>query len=326
MRETTPEKFLEKVEAYDSAVMMTPDIDHFCSSSAWIVPAHQAFLPEHPIWLLECEHGFAALARGNDSHLGTYLHPLEASWALACPLVGTHVAHLTRAFVEACRGLANEWNLLFLSGIAPQSTHFRELVHGFRRDYSMGLGSSSIRRVASLDGGVEGFFGRRSPRFRANLRRVRRRAEHAGVRYEFIRSATCEQDAIGLLERALLIEQRSWKGQSDTGIIDGPMKVFYHTMLPMLVRRDALRFVFVTLDGVDIAYCFGATFNDTFRGLQMSYDESYAEHSPGTLAQLEIIHQLCEENIGFYDLGSEMDYKKQWAEQGLETVALIVRR
>ncbi|MFU8806973.1 MAG: GNAT family N-acetyltransferase, partial [Bradymonadaceae bacterium] len=67
-------------------------------------------------------------------------------------------------------------------------------------------------------------------------------------------------------------------------------------------------------------------FQDTFRGLQMSYHDDYRDHSPGSLAQLALIENLCEEGIRSYDLGSDMEYKRQWAEEGLGTVALIVRK
>jgi hypothetical protein len=326
MRELTAEEFREVSRAYDQAVAQTAQIDRFCSSSPWILAAHEAFLPDHAYWIHQCEWGFAALARGTDPHLGVYLHPLEASWALACPLVGEDASRLTRRFVELCRTTSLPWNLLFLSGIAAESTHFRELVHGFRHGYSLGLGSTSLRRIADLEGGLEGFYRRRTPKFRANLRRARRRALDTGIAYEFLSPGPDRQSGLELFERALAIEQNSWKARADTGIIDGPMKVFYRTMLPMLERTETSRFLFVTLDGVDIAYAFGAVFDDSFRGLQMSYDDAYREHTPGSLAQLALIERLCEEGIRSYDLGSDMEYKRNWAEEGLSTVALIVRR
>lgn len=326
MFEMSTAEFISLEDEFDRAVAQTPDIDRFCSSSLWIVPAHRAFLPDHRLWIQRSEYGFVALASGTDVHLGTYLHPLEASWALACPLVGAQAAALTREFVRTCRESGLRWNLLFLSGISPASIHFRELVRGFRRDYSLGLGASSTRRVASLSGGVDGFLARRSTKFRANLRRARRRAADSGIEYEYITRIDGHVGAARLLERALRIERRSWKGESDTGIIDEPMKTFYQVMLPMLAERNLLRFMFVRLDGVDIAYCFGGVFEATFRGLQMSFDVEYRQHSPGSLAQLAMIERLCEEGVQGYDLGSDMEYKRQWAEEGLETVALIVRR
>jgi hypothetical protein len=325
MRELTMQCLEARQRAFDEAVQCTPDIDRFCSSSYWVLPAWSAFLPEHRLWARETEFGFILLGIGTDHSLGTYVHPLEASWALASPFVGRDVAALTRQFVSLSRDPTLNWDILFLSGISPDSLQFHELIRGFRGHYSLGLGPSSVRRIASLDGGVEGFLSRRSSRFRHNLRRARRRAEETGIQAEMHRTVTADE-ALALLDRALDVEHRSWKADADTGIIDGPMKVFYRNMLPRLARQDALRFLFLTLDGKDIAYCFGGVFDDTFRGLQMSFDDDYRSHSPGSLAQLLMIEALTTEGLASYDLGSDMEYKRDWAEESMETLAVIVRR
>lgn len=326
MRRLTFQQLDDRSAQLDAAVQATPAIDRFCSSSFWILPAWRAFLSDHQLWTHRCEHGFVTLGVGNDRSLGTYIHPLEASWALACPLVGSDPAALTRRFVELCRGTDLEWDILFLSGISPDSVQFHELIRGFRGHYSLGLGPSSIRRVASLQGGMEGFMQRRSSKFRHNLRRARRRGEDEDIEVDYIDHTDPEQARDELFERALAVEHNSWKADADTGIIDGPMKVFYREMLPRLARRDALRFLFLTHDGVDIAYCFGGVFDRGFRGLQMSYHDDYSSYSPGNLAQLHMIDRLCEEGVESYDLGSDMEYKKRWGEEGIETLAVIVRR
>lgn len=325
IRELTVRDLDAQAEAIDEAVKVTPGIDRFCSSSLWILPAREAFLPDHRIWAMETGEGYILLAVGEDRSLGTYVHPLEASWALACPFVGAKPAELTRKFVEVSDATAVNWDILFLSGIQPDSQHFQELLRGFRGNFALGLGPSSVRRIASLTGGVEGFLGRRNGKFRHNLRRAVRRGREAGIEVE-IHSPELAAECGPLLKRALELEARSWKAELETGIIDSPMEEFYERMLPRLVARKALRFLFLTLDGVDVAYCFGAVFDGAFRGLQMSFDDDYRSHSPGSLAQYWMIQQLCEEGVTSYDLGSEMDYKKDWAEERLETLAVVVRR
>lgn len=317
----------QRAPQLDALVKQTPDIDHFCSSSFWILPAWRAFLPDHRLWAMETNSGVIALGIGADRSLGTYVHPLEASWALACPFLGADAAGLTRDFVRISRQTTVDWDILFLSGIRPDSAHFHELIRGFRGHYSLGLGPSSVRRVASLHDGVDGFLGHRSAKFRQNLRRSHRRALDAGIKAEYIaQTQDPAHQANQLLDRALEIEHRSWKADADTGIIDGPMKAFYRDMLPRLADRGALRFLFLTLDGVDIAYCFGGVFADTFRGLQMSFDDAYRKHSPGSLAQFIMIKHLCDEGVLRYDLGSDMKYKRDWAEEKMETLAVIVRK
>ena len=326
MQPLTLEEFDRRADDFDAAVEETPDIDHFCSSSFWVLPAWRAFLSDHRLWVHQSEHGFVTLGIGTDRSLGTYVHPLEASWALAAPLIGDDPAALTREFVDHCRNTSVEWDILFLSGISPDSTHFQQLIRGFRGHYSLGLGPSSVRRVASLEDGLEGFMQRRSSKFRSNLRRARRRAGDAGIDVDFIDAPSPDEAGGPIFDRALAVERNSWEADADTGIIDGPMKTFYRHMLPRLARRNALRFLFLEHEGEDIAYCFGGVFNNGFRGLQMSYHDDYRDYSPGNLAQLEMVERLCDEGVQSYDLGSDMEYKKRWGEEGIETLAVIVRQ
>ena len=104
------------------------------------------------------------------------------------------------------------------------------------------------------------------------------------------------------------------------------MAPFYDHMTAYLARRGMLRLVFARLDGEDIAMGFGGILGDTFRGLQMSYDERHRHLSLGNLIQLALITRVADEGVARYDLGTEMDYKRRWSEPGMETVALVVRR
>jgi hypothetical protein len=310
-------------QAHFGAVGDTDGIDRFCSSLDWILPAHEAFIPDHPLYLRESEHGFVTLARGFNPRIGRYLQPLEASWCLACPIVGSNPAELVKEFAEEFRLRDDEWDLLYLSGIPQGSVIFRELVRQFHASHRIGLGHKTRRYVASLEGGSEGFLSRRSSKFRANLRRSRRLADDEGVTYDYLDDIT-EEGALDVYQRILAVEERSWKGKNGTGILDGGMNDFYRIMLPRLARRDALRVLFASSGGDDIAYVFGGLLDGSYRGLQLSYDEDYRKLSPGNLVQLAIIEHLCEEGIESYDLGSELDYKARWAESRLETITMWV--
>ena len=83
--------------------------------------------------------------------------------------------------------------------------------------------------------------------------------------------------------------------------------------------------VFARLDGEDVAMGFGGILGDTFRGLQMSYDDRFRQLSLGNLIQWSLIEHLVTEGLRLYDLGTDIGYKRRWAEPGMETVALVVR-
>ena len=321
-------EWLEQLDVFDQAVAKTPDIDHFCSASPWALSAFEALTPEHTLWVRKADEtqGYVALSKSYHPRIGTYLQPLEASWGLASPIVGEDVEAVTREFTMEARRADNDWDMLFLSGIAEGSPQFMELIRGFQADHFVGLGPSMNRQSASLEGGVEGFMERRSSKFRSNIRRAQRKGDEAGVEFSTRTSFSDEKDVEETFQRILAIEENSWKGRENVGINQGRMHGFYRRMVPRLADRDMLRVVFATVDDTDVAYCFGGVLEEGYRGLQMSYHDDYSDLSAGNLVQMEMIRLLCEESIAVYDMGQAMDYKSSWTEEEFETVALIVRK
>ncbi len=312
-----------QAEQFHALLSQTPEVDRFCSSLDWVLPAHEAFIPDHPLLLMKSDNGFIPLARGFNPRIGRYLQPLEASWCLACPFVGPDPFALMEDFDEVLRARRAEWDLLYLSGIPVDSQIFLSIVKQFQRDYRIGIGHVTRRYIASLEGGFDGFMSRRSSKFRANLRRSARAADEAGITYETI-VANDDAEATAIYDRILAIEEKSWKGKEGTGILDGGMNTFYRIMIPRLIRRGAFRSIVARKDGEDIAYVFGALFDDTYRGLQLSFDDQYRQLSLGNLMQRAMIVSLCDEGIQQYDLGSELEYKASWAEERLESVTVWV--
>lgn len=313
--------------AFDELAGQTPDIDHFCSTTQWIIPAYEAFgRGTFSPWIRSGASGYVAMMQGWHERLGTFRQPLEASWCLASPLIGAEpLAMVEELFEECAEEPRASWNLLFLSGLTRNSAVYHGLVGRFSKKFFVGAGPPVTRYRASLEGGAEGFLARRSSKFRANLRRIERRAQEGGVTVE-----RCTQEGGAhweqLYERILDVEDRSWKGRSRSGIRDSAMLRFYEVMLPRLVARDALRVVFLRRDEEDVAFVFGAVWQGLYRGLQVSFDDDCRDLSPGNMAQVAMIRWLGEEGVQWYDLGSELEYKKLWAETCVETLPLVIRR
>src|SRR6185295_4564657 len=110
------------------------------------------------------------------------------------------------------------------------------------------------------------------------------------------------------------------------GIVTGPMHTFYQLMLPRLCARGQQRTMFAQKGGLDLGYILGAVFEGEYRGLQFSYDDEHAHLGLGGLLQYHQIVDLCEEGVARYDLGTEMDYKRRWAEDVMETEMLVLVR
>jgi len=310
--------------AYDAAVMVSPQIDRFCSSCHWIVPAQAAFHKDHEPFVVPLETGFLALTRGQTAELGRFYAPLEAMWGLACPIVGAMPAELGRQAASALLHERERWDVLWLGGLAKEGALFRALLQGLAPRATLRLGPTTTRHQASLDGGFDGWLGRRSAKFRKMLRQALRDVRGAGIELEWIDGESARHmDAEALFARIHAIEARSWKGLASTGFVQGDMKVFYQRMIPRLATSGRLRVLFGKRAELDVAFCFGGVLGDTFRGLQNSFDDRLRALSLGNAMQAHTIQHLADEGVALYDLGSEMAYKSRFADGGLETVTLI---
>lgn len=310
--------------AYDRAVDAARLIDPFCSGSPWLLSAREAFGEQGEPFVVQLRSGWAPLMR-IPTTLGRTLVPLESSWGLAAPVVAEDRREAAAELGAFLAGRRSEWDALFLSGLERGAPDFTALVHKFSRGYRLGLGQATVRCVARLDGGLDGFLSRRTAKFRKNLRNDGNRASGV-IGFEVI-APTERDDALAAYERILDIEAKSWKGMSGHGIQEGAMRTFYAGMVPRLADRGELR---VTLardlgSGEPIGYVLGGLRGDSYRGLQISFDQVYSKYGLGNLLQLHTIAALCAEGVRCYDLGTDMEYKRHWAELLPATVPLVVR-
>ena len=73
------------------------------------------------------------------------------------------------------------------------------------------------------------------------------------------------------------------------------------------------------------SHVLGATFGDTYRGLQFSFDHRFSDLALGNLCQIEEIRRAAEDGLREYDLGTEVEYKKRWADSVFETSSLLIQ-
>jgi hypothetical protein len=318
----SPAELRSAADDFDRVVLDTPGIDRFCSSSAWVLSAAEAIMPERRPFAFRGTDGWFAAAMSQHPSGLVCVEPLELAWGLASPIVGAPaVVDEVVALLSSTTG----WQVALLAGVVAGSPLAVALDHTLPATWERRLGQPTIRHVASLEGGVDGFLGRRSRDFRKALRRARRRAADRGVEIATIEPATRDA-ADALFERVIDVERRSWKAEQGVGLSDHAFADFYRRMAGRLAERDRLRAVVARHDGRDVAYALGAVFGGEYRGLQFSYDAALADLSLGSLCQVEQIERLCEENVVAYDLGTDMDYKRRWAERRVETQLVVVVR
>lgn len=308
---------------FDREVVRTPAIDRFCSSSAWILAATSALMPPRAPFSFKGEHGYFAAMRGVHPAGFPYVEPVELAWGLASPLIGRDPEGLVSEVVPLLVS-RRDWQLAIFAGLTVTGPQRRALEAALPARWERRRGQPTTRHVASLEGGVDGFLSRRSRELRKSLRKSLRAARDAGMTFESVRVP--EGEAAALYERIQAIEARSWKSREGVGIHSGPMRAFYGAMLPRLCALGQQRTIFARLADRDVGYILGAVMAGEYRGLQFSYDEDLARFGIGSLLQYQQVVELCEEGISRYDLGTEMDYKRRWAEEVMETEMLVLVR
>ena len=313
----TFDELAENADAFDHLVGGTPDIDHFCSSSAWALPAQRVFCPEAEPWIANSSAGVIALMAMPMGDGRVECMPLESGWGLAAPFAGREPEGLAEQLFRMWAESPIQIDAVHLSGLRYRGLWMDAVAMRFHATHQLGVWGGCDRRIAQLNGGVEGYLSRRSPKFRANLRRAVRKGERAGLGYEYV----TDGDPEAIYARIQSVEGQCWKSAEGAGIDDGLTRDFYFEIIARLVQRGAFRALFVQHEGADIAYVFGGLWRTLYRGLQLSHRVDAARFSPGNLAQWALIRRLIDEGITVYDLGTEMPYKQRWAEASFRTVS-----
>jgi CelD/BcsL family acetyltransferase involved in cellulose biosynthesis len=308
---------------FDRVVLTTPAIDRFCSTTAWILAAAEALMPPRAAFSFRGRAGYLAAMRGVHPAGFPYIEPVELAWGLAAPLIGADPVALI-AEVVPLLAARRDWQLAIFAGLAADGPQRRALDAALPARWERRRGTATLRHVASLAGGVDGFLARRSRELRKSLRRSLRRAGEDGLTFETVRAPADRADA--LYARVLAVETRSWKSRDGVGIVGGPMQAFYARMLPRLCALGQQRTMFARRGDRDIGYILGAVLDGEYRGLQFSYDDADSRLGIGGLLQYHQVAALCDEGVQRYDLGTEMDYKRRWAEATLETEMLVLVR
>ena len=309
---------------FDARALAAPDIDGFCSSSLWVLPARTAFHPTHEILHWTDGEGHVALAAGESEIAGRYLMPIEAVWGLASPVIHRSSRAGAQCLSDALRS-TGAWRVALLTGLGVDSALFHAVVRQLSGQYKLRGTQRANRHVASLEGGLDGFLSRRRRKFRASLRRMQRSTESMGVQVERHQLNSAD-DVMDVWNRILAIERQSWKSLSGNGVASGPMAIFTPAVLRRCAEKASALVLFATHEGRDIGYLHGGLVDGHFRGLQMSFVDDWRPHGIGNLMQFSAITWLCALEARTYDLGSELPYKRRWAETEFETTGVVVTR
>jgi len=154
---------------------------------------------------------------------------------------------------------------------------------------------------------------RLSAKFKANLRRRRRRLEERGA--ISVQCVTGGAELESRLEDCFALERSGWKGRNGTAAAQSrETHGFYTGLAHRAAGGDYLSLFFLTLDGKAIASQYGLTRRGVYSLVMTCYDEAYKECSPSHLLLEEVMRLCIARGLSEFDfLGCDLEWKLDWS-------------
>ena len=160
---------------------------------------------------------------------------------------------------------------------------------------------------------------------RKSIRRSGRRLQEAGeMRVEFLDPAEHEVDA--LLGTFVHVEAQGWKDRTGTALAhDERQRTFFRLYAKEAARQGRLKMVLITLDGKPVTMSIGEIYNNIFWAYKIGHDEAFAKFGPGVLLNYHLVSHLAGSGVSRIEFqGQLVEYKRNWTDKAVETVALRI--
>jgi CelD/BcsL family acetyltransferase involved in cellulose biosynthesis len=226
-------------------------------------------------------------------------------------------AEAGRMFMEQI-GEQRGWDLLLLRDVPPDGAAWGLYSAAQEAGYPAGTWDSLLSpyfEIPASEGEIEA---RLDAKFRANLRRRRRKLEGRG-RVTLERVEGGPHLEARLLE-SFTLEASGWKGREGTAISQSAeTEGFYRELARAASYGGYLALYILRVDGKPVASHYALQQKHSGKGryllLKPAYSEAYADCSPGHLLMHEVVRDLAArgEVHEFDFLGPNMEWKRDWA-------------
>ncbi len=208
------------------------------------------------------------------------------------------------------------WQLVFLQAAMPARASWRAL-HLALATAGMSCDLRTRWRVGRLaiqhdwPAAFAGLSRKHRQRIASSLRKLSAKGDAS---FEFHpRIAAAEVDA--LLQRALALEDRGWKGKEGTSVrcTTGAAN-FLLRQARCLAAEDRLWLAFLRCGERDIAFCYGIFAKGVLHSFKIGYDDGFAAYSPGHLLQFHLLQAIhADPAVEAVDYIGEMtEYHASW--------------
>ncbi len=207
------------------------------------------------------------------------------------------------------------WDVLRLTDVPEGGAGWTLLEAAKGAGLATGTWESLQSPYVPLPATHEAYLGTLQSKFKANVRRRRRKLEEKGkVTFEKVEGGL-ELEA--RLEEGFLLEQSGWKGERGTAMAqDSATRGFYTELARDAAYRGRLSLYYLRLDGRAVAFQYGLTYGGRYFLLKPGYDEELKECSPGQLLMDEVLADCIQQGLREFDfLGPDMVWKRDWTDK-----------
>ncbi|HYP40174.1 MAG TPA: GNAT family N-acetyltransferase [Chloroflexia bacterium] len=204
------------------------------------------------------------------------------------------------------------WDVLRIDDVPQEGNAWHLYEAAMLAGSQVGTWSSLQSPYIPLPATYAEFQAQLSSKFRANLRRRRKKLEEMGR--VTVERVTGGMELDGKLEEGYALEQSGWKGRGGTAIAqDHATWGFYTELARTASYGDHLALYFLRLDGKPVAFHYGLEYGRRYYLLKPAYDEAYRECSPGQLLMDEVLRDCVARGFDEFDfLGPDMTWKRDW--------------
>jgi CelD/BcsL family acetyltransferase involved in cellulose biosynthesis len=145
------------------------------------------------------------------------------------------------------------------------------------------------------------------------MRRARRRAEALGA-VEIALLAPGADEVAELLDEALAVEARGWKGRAGTAVVlDERRRPFVAAYAARAAAAGALRLALLRIDGRAMAMQFAVEYDRRLWLLKIGFDEEASRCSPGSLLLLAALRDAATRGLRACEfLGEVESWTRAW--------------
>ncbi len=228
-------------------------------------------------------------------------------------LIARDRANAAEAFMDhlvAQRG----WDVLRLTDVPEGGAAFALISAARRHDLAWGTWQSLQSPNVPLPSSFDALLARLEPKFKANVRRRRRKLDQKGrVSLERIEGGP---ELERYLEEGFALERSGWKGERGTAISqDVATRGFYSELARAASGMGALALYFLRLNGRPVGFHYALEYAGRYLLLKPAYDEVLKECSPGQLLMEEVLRACTNRGLSELDfLGPDMVWKRDWTD------------